>query len=143
MTNDHSPMTNDESQRKAESNQPIKVRKYDLVERTHAFSKAVRKFVPHLSQTIANVEDTKQLVRSSGSVAGNYMEADLAVSKKDFLHRIKICRKEAKESWHWLDGLDVGPSPELEEKRKVLLQESLELVRIFGASIRTLQNSRH
>ena len=69
------------------------------------------------------------------------MEADVAISKKDFLHRIKICRKEAKESWHWLDGLDAGMAQEVEDRRKALIQESLELIRIFGASIRTLQNS--
>ena len=136
-------MTNDQSQRKAESVQPTKVRKYDLADRTHAFSNTVRKFVRLLPQTIANTEDIKQVVRSSGSVAGNYMEADVAVSKKDFLHRIKICRKEAKESWHWLDGIDTGSSIEAEKMRNALLQESMELVRIFGASIRTLENSSH
>ncbi|NOS67287.1 MAG: four helix bundle protein [Candidatus Peribacteraceae bacterium] len=126
---------------KGANNQPTKVRKYDLMERTHAFSKSVRKFVKTIPKSVANVEDIKQLVRSSGSVGANYMEADLAISKKDFLHRIKICRKEAKESWHWLDGLDPGISPEVERNRQALIQESLELTRIFGASIRTLQNS--
>jgi len=126
---------------KGEITQPNKVRKYDLADRTHTFSIAVRKFVRAIPKTVSNVEDIKQLIRSSGSVAANYMEADLAISKKDFLHRIKICRKEAKESWHWLDGLDPGSSSEVEKNRHTLIQESLELVRIFGASIRTLQNS--
>lgn len=132
-------MINDKSLRKAESIEPTKVRKYDLDMRTHVFSKNVRDFVLLLPQTIANTEDIKQLVRSSGSVCGNYMEASAAVSKKDFLHRIKICRKEAKESWHWLDCINVGTSLQNQNTRQILLQESLELTRIFAASIRTLE----
>lgn len=133
-------MTNDKSLSKAESPKPAN-RKYDLDERTHRFSKAVRDFVKLVPQTIANKEDIKQLVKSSGSVCGNYMEASLAISKKDFIHRIKICRKEAKESWHWLDCIDTGTASETMKEHKRLLQESLELTRIFAASIRTLQNS--
>jgi four helix bundle protein len=117
------------------------VRKYDLDHRTHIFSKNVRDFVLLLPKTLANTEDIKQLIRSSGSVCGNYFEASCAISKRDFLHRIKICRKEAKESWHWLDCIHVGPSSQLEETRTLLRNEAMELVRIFSASIRKLQSS--
>lgn len=132
-------MINDQSQSKAESTEPTKVRKYDLDERTHKFSKAVRDFLPTIPQTMANIEDAKQLVRSSGSVSSNYFEASEAVSKKDFLYRIKVCRKEAKESWHWLDCLNVGTSLEVQKNRNVLRQEALELTRIFSASVRKLE----
>lgn len=71
---------------------------YDLEERTFQFAREVRHFVKTLESTIANIEDTKQVVRSSGSTGSNYIEANESLSKKDFLLRIKICRKEAKES---------------------------------------------
>lgn len=95
-------------------------------------------FLRTIPKTISNEEDGKQLIRSSGSVASNYMEAAEAVSKKGFTNQIKICKREAKESWHWLDCLDVGTSPEAEITRKKLMQEAMEFVRIFSASIRTL-----
>ena len=75
---------------------------YDLEERTFQFAKAVRLFVKMLPKTTANSEDGKQVVKSSGSVGANYREANESLSKKDFLMRIKISRKEAKESSYWL-----------------------------------------
>ncbi|OQX85320.1 four helix bundle protein [candidate division KSB1 bacterium 4484_87] len=75
---------------------------YDLEERTFLFAKEVRLFVKTLPNTLANIEDGKQLIRASGSVGANYREANEALSKKDFLMRIKISRKEAKESEYWL-----------------------------------------
>jgi len=68
---------------------------YDLGERTKKFAKKVRDYVKNLPKTLANIEDGKQLIRSSGSVGSNYIEAEEALSKKDFMMRIKICRKEA------------------------------------------------
>jgi len=75
---------------------------YDLEERTFQFAKAVRFFVKTLPRTVANIEDGKQLLKASGSVEANYREANEALSKKDFLLRVKISRKEAKESTYWL-----------------------------------------
>ena len=66
---------------------------YDLEDRTLAFAKKVRAFVKKLRKTIANIEDGKQLIRSSGSVGANYIEANESLSKKDFIMRIKINRK--------------------------------------------------
>jgi len=63
---------------------------YDLEERTYQFAKAVRIFVKTLPKTIANIEDGKQLIKASGSVGANYIEANEALSKKDFKMRIKI-----------------------------------------------------
>jgi len=110
-------------------------RGYDLEERTEQFAKDVRKFVRKLPRTIANIEDVEQLVRSSGSVAANYIEANEALSKKDFLMRIKICRKEAKESGLFLRLLDTGDSTEAEKRRLNLNDEAGQLTNIFGAIV--------
>jgi four helix bundle protein len=75
---------------------------YDLEERTFEFSKAVRLFTGTLPKTVANVEDVKQLVRASGSVGANYREANQALGKRDFLFKVRISRKEAKECVYWL-----------------------------------------
>ena len=66
---------------------------YDLEERTYQFAKAVRLYIKKLPFSTSNAEDSKQLVRASASVGSNYIEANEALSKKDFLFRIKICRK--------------------------------------------------
>jgi four helix bundle protein len=81
-------------------------KRYDLEDRTFAFAAKVRRFVKSLPRTICNIEGVKQVVRSSGSVGANYIEANEALSKKDFLMRIRICRKESKESRYWLRLLD-------------------------------------
>ena len=106
---------------------------YDLEERTFQVAKAVRLFVKTLPKTIANIEDGKQLIKASGSVGGNYIEANEALSKKDFRLRIKICRKEAKESRYWLRLLDTYDQPEQEKDRKDLEEETSELMNSFGA----------
>ena len=111
-------------------------KQYDLEERTLKFAKRVRAFVKQLKKTIANIEDGKQLVRASGSVGANYIEANEALSKKDFVMRIKICRKEAKESGYWLKLVDSESKSELERERKELAQEATELTNIFGAILR-------
>jgi len=110
----------------------------DLEERTFLFAKRCRDFVKKLPKTISNIEYGKQLIRSSGSVAANYIEANEAISKKDFYHRIKISRKEAKESRLWLRL--VGPSEEQKKEQEELIQEALELTKIF-ASIANKQDN--
>ncbi len=72
-------------------------RQYDLEDRTYEFARDVRAFVRELPHTVANIEDVKQLVRASGSVGANYIEANEALGKKDFVMHVKICRKEARE----------------------------------------------
>ncbi len=109
---------------------------YDLEDRTLLFAKNVRTFVKGLKNSLSNIEDAKQLVRSSGSVGANYIEANEALGKKDFLMRIKICRKEAKESRFWLRLVDTYDDLELETVRKQLEQEAFELTNIFGAILR-------
>ena len=111
-------------------------KRYDLEERTLEFAKRVRAFVKKLKKTIANIEDGRQLVKASGSVGGNYIEANEALSKKDFVMRIKICRKEAKESGYWLKLVDNEDDTELERERRELIQEATELTNIFGSILR-------
>ena len=108
-------------------------KQYDLEDRTLEFAKNVRVFVKELNKSIANFEDGKQVVRSSGSVGANYIEANESLSKKDFIMRIKISRKEAKESRYWLRLIDVNQSRELASKQKILINEATELMKIFGA----------
>jgi len=109
---------------------------YDLEERCLGFARRVRAFVKALPRTLANLEDAKQLVRSSGSVGSNYIEANEALSKKDFVMRIKICRKEAKESAYWLHLVEPGDGLETKEEQARLIQEATELMSIFGAVLR-------
>lgn len=110
--------------------------KYDLEERTFDFAKRVRAFVKKLPKTIANLEDSRQLINASGSVGANYIEANEALSKKDFFLRIKICRKESKESKYWLRLVDTNSISELEKECKDLIKEATELMNIFGSIIR-------
>lgn len=110
-------------------------KQYDLEDRTFEFARRVRKFVKELPKSSGNFEDGKQLVRASGSVGANYIEANEALSKKDFLMRIKICRKEVKESRMWLKLCDIGNNENLEKERKDLIQEATELMNIFGSII--------
>lgn len=111
-------------------------KQYDLEDRTLKFAKEIRAFVKRLSRTIASIEDSVQLIRSSGSIGANYIEANEALSKKDFVHRIKICRKEAKESRYWLILVDTNTNSYLEKEKQKLSEESTELMKIFGSIVR-------
>ncbi len=111
--------------------QPI----YDLEERTFQFAKRVRLFVKTLPKTIANYEDSKQLVRASGSVGANYREANEALSKKDFLMRMKISRKEAKESAYWLRLIHETNDLENCDEAVSLIQKAIELKKILSSII--------
>ena len=113
-------------------------KQYDLEERTLRFAANVRVFVKNIPRTIASIEDSKQVVRSSGSLGANYIEANEALSKKDFIMRIKISRKEAKESKFWLSLLDTG-SNTLDKEKAMLLKEADELMKIFSAIMRKSQ----
>ena len=111
-------------------------KQYDLEERTFEFARDARSFVRGLPQTVCNVEDVKQLVRATGSVGANYIEANEALSKKDFVMRVKICRKEAKESRFFLRLLFTADKKDLDGQRADLVQEATELMNIFGAIYR-------
>ena len=106
---------------------------YDLEERTFQFAKAARFFVKTLPKTIANIKDDKQLLKSTGSVGANYREANESLGKKDFLMRIKICRKEAKESAYWLRLIYETNNLKKADEAKRLIQEATELKKIFSS----------
>ena len=110
-------------------------KRFDLEERTFQFARRTRAFVKTLAKTIGNVEDARQVIRSSGSVGANYIEANEALSKKDFVLRIKICRKEAKESRYWLRLIEALDA-EVAAERESLMQEAQELMNIFGSIVR-------
>lgn len=123
---------------KRSSNQTIMSRRiYDLEERTFLFAKSCTKLINQISKTLANVEIARQLVRASGSVGANYIEANESLSKKDFLYRIKICRKEAKESGYWIKLLDLRD--ELIPDAEILIKELIELTKIFGSIVHKAQ----
>ncbi len=133
----NSPTTGQAKQIQMTKNQNSK--QYDLEDRTLKFAKNVRSFVKKLRKTIGNIEDGKQLIRASGSVGANYIEANESLSKKDFIMRIKISRKEAKESRYWLRLIDTNDDQEMEKDRNALIKEAAELMNIFGAILRKSQ----
>jgi len=111
-------------------------KQYDLEERTLKFAKQVRAFIKKLPKTISNIEDSKQLSKASASVGANYIEANESLSKKDFVYRVKVSRKEAKESRFFLNLVDIDSDSQLEQERNELIQEVTELMNIFGSIIR-------
>lgn len=108
-------------------------KQYDLEERTFQFAKNVALYCKQLPREIINIEYIKQVIRSSGSVGANYIEANESLGKKDFLMRIKICRKEAKESTFWLKLMIEINNNEHQTKGKNLYQEAMELKKIFSS----------
>ena len=117
------------------------MKKYDLEDRTLGFAKDTIHFVNRVSKTIPNIEIARQLIRSSGSVGANYIEANESLREKDFAMRIKICRKEAKESRYWLQLLE--STPDLSDSQAHLIQESTELMKIFGAILEKIKQRQH
>ena len=105
----------------------------DLVKRTFVFAQTVRRFVDRLPKSVSNNEDTKQLVCSSGSVAANYLETQEGLSRKDFFYRVKVSRKEARESGLWLKLLGIGTDSTLAQERERLVTEAEELKLIFSS----------
>jgi four helix bundle protein len=114
-------------------NQIRNTKQFDLEERTFIYSRDCRSLVKILPRTICNLQDSPQLVRASGSVSANYIEANESLSKKDFVMRIKICKKEAKESRLWLRLIDTQDKQDFENEIQRLLKEGLELQKIFGS----------
>ncbi|MFH2085862.1 MAG: four helix bundle protein [bacterium] len=111
--------------------QTLNSKQYDPETRTLKFAKKTREYISKLPKTISNIEDSKQLTRSSGSVGANYIEANESLSKKDLIMRIKISRKECKETRFWLNL--IVPSPEETPVRIWLLNESLEILKILSS----------
>ena len=112
---------------------------FDLEDRTFKLAKKIGIFCKYLPRTIANIEYIKQLIRSSGSVGANYMEANEGSSKKDFVFRLKVCRKEIKETIYWIQLIvsinNLQSTPELQE----ILSEATQLKLIFSAAIKNTE----
>ncbi len=106
---------------------------YDLGDRTLRFAQMVRDYVKGLPKSVSNAEYGVQLVRSSGSVGANYIEAQEALGRKDFGLHIRISRKEAKESKYWLELTE--PSLNQDGSRERLIREATELTKIFGSIV--------
>ena len=106
---------------------------YDLRDRTVRFARMVRNYVKNLPKTLGNTEDARQLIKASGSVGANYIEAEEALSRKDFVMRMKISRKEAKETVYWFE-LTESKEGQIIEKQN-LIREATELTKIFGSIV--------
>ena len=105
-----------------------------MEKRTLEFAKDVISFTNAIQRTLPNIEIINQVIRSSGSVGANYIEANESLSQKDFIVRIKICRKEAKETRYWLNLIQPN-GVEAEKRRTDLIQEAMELTKIFGSIV--------
>ena len=111
---------------------------YDLEDRTLKLAVSIRTFTNLLPKTLANIEDTKQLIRSSGSIGANYIEANGALGRKDFIMRIRISRKEAKETIYWLNIIlnTNNLNPEIKNKGESLIKETGEIRNILSAILK-------
>jgi four helix bundle protein len=108
-------------------------KQYDLEDRTFQFAKNIALYVKQLPKNISNLKYGKQVVRASGSVGANYIEANEALSKKDFIMRIKICRKESKESAYWLRLIVETNDEKYKQEGIRLFNEAIELKKIFSS----------
>ncbi|MEI6039901.1 MAG: four helix bundle protein [Candidatus Berkelbacteria bacterium] len=113
--------------------------KFDLEERTAKFGEDVINFVKTIHLNEINRPLISQLIRSATSVGANYCEADCAETKKDFEHKLGICRKESKETKHWLRMMATA-QPDLKENLRSIWKESNELNLIFSSIIRKSRN---
>jgi len=122
-------MTNDKVQKYT-----IKKRKFDLEERTAKFGEQIIDFAKKIPQNPITIPLVNQLVRAGTSVGSNYCEADCAETKKDFEHKLGICKKESKETKHWL-RMVVKAVPELRSEARLLWKEANELNLIFSSIV--------
>lgn len=109
---------------------------YDLEERTFLFAKNVALFCKKLPHTTSNMEYIKQVVKASGSVGANYIEANESLGKKDFSMKVKISRKEAKESAYWLRLIRETNPDGFDSEAESLFNEAVELKKIFSSIVK-------
>lgn len=114
---------------------------FDLEDRTLEFAKRIIRMCKELPNNTVNFKLVDQIIRSAGSIGANYREANDSLGKKDFLMRMKITRKEAKETNFWLE-LVIEANPDFKEKIQSLLLESIELKKIFSAIIMKSENKK-
>lgn len=111
---------------------------YDLADRTFKFSQELLKFCRSIRQDLVNKPIVSQLIRAGTSIGANYSEADSANSKKDFINKISISKKEANETKYWL-RLMADDMPDKKEELRKLFREAQELHLIFSAIVRKAQ----
>lgn len=116
-------------------------KEYNLEERTAKFAEDVIIFCRTISKDQLVMPIITQLLRSATSIGANYMEANGASSKKDFVNKIFICKKEAQETKYWLRMIKIS-HPKLESQINLLLKESQELILIFQKISSTIRNSK-
>ncbi|MDD4271215.1 MAG: four helix bundle protein [Patescibacteria group bacterium] len=114
------------------------MQKFDLEDRTTEFAKRVIRLCKALPKNSMNNRLIGQVVGSAGSVGANYREANDSLGKKDFVHRLKISRKESKEAIHWLE-LIAEANPEFKSRMNDLLNEAKELRNILSAIIKKVE----
>lgn len=117
----------------------LKNPKYNLEERTAKFGGKIIEFAKKIPQTPITIPIINQLVKSGTSVGANYCETDDAETSNDFIHKLGICKKEAKEAKHWLRMIVIA-YPELKEEARILWQEAKELNLIFNSIINKIKN---
>jgi len=125
-------MTNDKAQMTNKAQNPNDKKRYDLEERTAQFGEAITQLVRALPQDAVNIPLISQIVRAGTSVGANYMEADGAESRRDFRYKISICKKESKETKHWLRMI-ANANPGRRDDCQRLLKEAQELSLIFSS----------
>jgi len=111
---------------------------FDLEERTTEFAKRVVRLCTSLPKNPINKRLTGQAVGSAGSIGANYREANDALGKKDLIMRMKISRKEAKETMHWLDLIEEA-NPELKSRMQDIKKENLEIKNILSSIITKIE----
>lgn len=109
---------------------------YDLEERTAVFAEQIRDFCLRLPRNAANQQYIPQLLRAGSSPGANYIEANESLGDKDFIMKIKTCRREAKEAIYWLRLVITGDLSEMNKERQALQQEAKELVLIFNSIVK-------
>jgi len=114
---------------------------YDLEERTARFGENIIRLIKKMPRTIVSDPLMDQLIRSATSVGANYCEADCAESKRDFEHKLGICKKEAKEAGHWLRML-MTAVPESKDEIGIFQKEANELQLIFIAIVKKSKENR-
>ncbi len=117
-------------------------KEYDLEERTAKFAEEIIEFCKTIKINSINKKIIEQLIKATGSVGANYCEATEAESKKDFIHKVGIARKELKESKHWLRLLAKSDF-EKKEQIKKFWKEAHELLLIFAKINRTSRNKNN
>jgi four helix bundle protein len=121
-------------------------KKYDLEERTALFGESVIKLCRKVKQDNITAPIVNQLIRSATSIGANYMEANGASSKKDFINKIFICKKESQETKHWLRMIRSCIDPSLNSEVDSLAKECQELIFIFqkiASSSRKSENDQN